>query len=114
MPRHQLQVERCGDQLIIVDRHIVRARQPIARAADTKTNDAKATEADKNLSAGERHRNSRGPDATREDIRLKLTRLPIALSSHLSAETDDPGKRTRCRSRNDEGSLRCPCRDSTL
>ena len=52
MPRHQLDIQRRGDQLIVVGRHIFRAPQPIAHAPGAKTGDPQGGQASKHLSTG--------------------------------------------------------------
>ncbi|MCY1358258.1 hypothetical protein D9M69_447870 [compost metagenome] len=52
---HQLEVERRGDQLVVMGGGILRPPQPIARATDADTDHAEADQAAEHLSAGECH-----------------------------------------------------------
>ena len=75
-----------------------------AKAGDTKTG-----QTSEYLSAGKRHSDFRSRMQSGVAISPDVSGLPIAISSHLNNGTDDPGKRTECRSTNNKGSLRCPC-----
>ncbi|MNT62449.1 hypothetical protein D3C72_2001710 [compost metagenome] len=50
VPRQQLQVERRGDQLVVVGRHIFRAPQPVAHTAGAEAYGGQTEQASENLS----------------------------------------------------------------
>ncbi|MCY1530754.1 hypothetical protein D9M68_659560 [compost metagenome] len=55
MPRHQFEVQRCGDQFVVILAGNQRTAQPIAHAAGAKAEHTEASQTGKNLSAGKGH-----------------------------------------------------------
>ncbi|MNY05682.1 hypothetical protein D3C86_1384120 [compost metagenome] len=58
VPGHQLDVQRRGDQLVVVGSGLGRPPQPVARAATGEAEHAETGQAGEHLSAGEGHRAS--------------------------------------------------------
>jgi len=55
MARHQLDIERRGNQFVIMRGDIGGTSQPVTSAASTKADHSETGKAGKNFSAGERH-----------------------------------------------------------
>ena len=55
MPRHQLQIKRCGDQLVVVGHHVLRAPEPVAHTTCAQAGNTQASQTGEHLSTGKRH-----------------------------------------------------------
>ena len=97
MPRHQLDIQRRGDQLIVMAGHILRAAQPVAHATGAEADHTEAGQTGQYLPAGKCH-----PHPQRHSICDIFSLSRQGDESQIAAGAYD------------KGSLRCPCGGSTV